>query len=95
MPDFDTDSPNRGPYKPIACSLYDVLESASILKSPLLLTVKDGRQSVLIKDVFAKGREEFLRAEDTETGEEHIVRLDAIRQITDPAAKRTYESNHC
>jgi len=83
------------PYKPIACSLYDVLESAAVLRSPLVLVLKDRGLKVLVKDVFSKGAEEFLKATDAESGEEHVVRLDAILRITDPVSNRTYQSDHC
>ncbi len=95
MPDPGMNTRNPGPYEPIACSLYDVLESAALLKSPLFLVLGDRQMNVLIKDVFAKGRGEFLKGTDTETGAEHVVRLDMIRQIIDPATKRTYRSDHC
>ncbi|MEX1138852.1 MAG: hypothetical protein WEB33_09380 [Bacteroidota bacterium] len=82
-------------YKPLSCSLYDVLESAALLKTPLLLVTRNAQMQVLIKDVFAKGQEEFLRAVETETGSEHTLRLDVIRQIIVPATKQSYSSEQC
>ena len=89
------DHQNPGPSKPVACSLYDVLESATVLRSPLLLVLTDRQINVFAKDVFAKGSEEFFKAADTETGEEHILRPDMIRQIIDPGTKKTYTSDQC
>jgi transcriptional antiterminator Rof (Rho-off) len=83
------------PYKSLSCSQYDVLESAALLKTPLILVLENGQLSVIIKDVFAKGSEEFLRAAEMKTGTEHLLRLDRIRQIIDPATNRTYSSDHC
>lgn len=83
------------PYKPVSCSLYDVLESAALLKTPLIIVLENGQLVVMIKDVFAGGSEEFLKAVETKTGTEHVLRLDVIRQVVDPATNRTYSSDQC
>lgn len=86
----------QDPYKPIACSVYDVLESAAVLRSPLLIVMFNDRQvRVLVKDVFAKGSEEFLKVADADTGEEYVLRLDKITRIIDPSSQRTYISEQC
>lgn len=92
------DSGNRQmsePNKALSCSQYDVLESAALLKTPLILVLENRQLSVIIKDVFAKGSEEFLKAVEMKTGTEHLLRLDRIHQIIDPATNRTYSSDHC
>jgi transcriptional antiterminator Rof (Rho-off) len=83
------------PYKPLSCSQYDVLESAALLKTPLILVLENTQLFVMIKDVFAKGSEEFLKAEEMKTRTEHLLRLDKIRQIIDPVTNRNYSSDQC
>lgn len=83
------------PYKPLPCSLYDVLESSAVLKTPVVLVLEDGQLVVKIKDIFARGSEEFLTAVEMKSGAEHLLRLDVIRQIIDPTTNRTYSSDQC
>lgn len=83
------------PYKPVACSLYDVLEAAAVRNSRLVLDLEDRSVEVMVRDVFARGREEFLRALDCSSEREFTVRLDAIRTITDPTTNKRYAPDHC
>lgn len=96
MNSSDLDIPANGaPYKPVACSLYDVLEAAAVRDSRLLLDLEDRSVEILVRDVFARGREEFLRALDCSSDTEFTVRLDAIRTITDPTTNKRYAPDHC
>ncbi|MBI2619993.1 MAG: hypothetical protein HYW57_07915 [Ignavibacteriales bacterium] len=83
------------PYKPLACSLYDVLEAASMRKQRLRLTIGGEHRDVMIRDVFSKGPEEFLIAADPSTGREETIRLDRIELITDLVEGKTYTANRC
>lgn len=47
-------------YRPISCSLYDVLEAAALKKRMLTLTIDGQELTLVIDDVFARGKEEFL-----------------------------------
>ena len=85
-------------YKPIACSTYDVLESAAVLHSILMVKYRDDQGNVVerrmqIVDVFSKDKAEFLNAADQSTGEKFTLRLDSIDQITD--GTKTYLMDRC
>ncbi len=82
-------------YKPIACSLYDVLEAAAMKGRVLRLTIDGVQRDVTIRDVFAKGPEEFLIAVDKATGDQETIRLDRIEFITDLSSGATYVSDRC
>lgn len=83
------------PYKPIACSLYDILEAAAMKGRILRLTVGGAQRDVTIRDVFAKGAEEFLIAVDKTTGDQETIRLDRIELITDLSSGTVYTSDRC
>lgn len=82
-------------YKPIACSLYDVLEAASMKRVPVRLTMASSDRDFMIRDVFSKGSEEFLTARDLNTGAEETIRLDRIDLITDLSTGKSYTSDRC
>lgn len=86
---------NDLPYQPVGCSFYDVLEAAAVRESRLELDLEGRNVEILVRDVFARGREEFLRALDCSSGTEFTVRLDAIRTITDPTTNKRYAPDQC
>jgi transcriptional antiterminator Rof (Rho-off) len=75
-------------YQPIACSVYDVLEVAAMRKQRLILKTATGERDVVVHDVYAKGKEEFLDAVDPTKGERFTLRLDLIQEILDPVEKK-------
>jgi len=87
------------PYKPIACSVYDVLEASAVKRSIVLLEILDGsttrNRKAKILDLFSKEKVEYMKALDTESNEEFVIRLDAIRLITDLASNIVYSPSAC
>lgn len=87
------------PYKPIACSVYDVLEASAVKRSIVLLEILDGsttrNRKAKILDLFSKEKVEYMKALDTESNEEFVIRLDAIRLITDLASTIVYSPSAC
>lgn len=70
-------------YKPISCSLHDVLESIAVLRETADIVYEDetGRQHHVkshIRDIYSKSREEFLVLDD---GTE--IRLDRLRLVNE------------
>lgn len=66
-------------YKRISCSLYDKLESYSVLNKRIAITYKETENNItvygVIKNIFAKNGAEFLLINTTE------IRLDKIISI--------------
>ncbi|GJQ20929.1 MAG: hypothetical protein HBSIN02_12840 [Bacteroidia bacterium] len=83
------------PYKPVACSFYDVLEAAAFRKHPVILVLEDRSVESVLLDVYAKGTEEFLSAREIASGKPFTLRLDAVRRIIDPTTNTTYAPDHC
>lgn len=83
------------PYKPVACSFYDVLEAAALRQHPVILVLEDRSVESLVLDVFARGREEFLSAQEIASGTTFTLRLDAIRRLIDPTTQTTYAPDQC
>ena len=83
------------PYTPIACSLYDSLEAASIRKTPIEIRFNGMDKTILIKDLRTKDQAEYLIGLDTQTGEELVVRLDRIDAYIDPKTKKPLSTEQC
>lgn len=82
-------------YRPISCSLYDVLEAAALKKRMLTLTIDGQELTLVIDDVFARGKEEFLDGTNPLTNKNYHLRLDAIQEILDPSVGKTYLPDQC
>lgn len=83
------------PYQPIACSVYDVLEVAAMKQRKLTLTIDGRQQDILARDVYARGKEEFLDGIDPATGVTLHIRLDRIERLYDPTEGKTYTPLQC
>jgi transcriptional antiterminator Rof (Rho-off) len=83
------------PYQPIACSVYDLLEAAALHQKALLLRIEGVTRKYIIRDVFSKGKEEFLIGFLADTSEESTIRLDKIDLIIDPTDKKSYFPTQC
>lgn len=88
-----------GTYKPIACSVYDVLEASAVKRQLLRLEMQSHNgiivRSASVLDLFSKDKTEFLKGKDSSTGEEFTVRLDQILFITDLATNTVYSPRTC
>ncbi|MBX2993111.1 MAG: hypothetical protein KF749_18315 [Bacteroidetes bacterium] len=88
-----------GTYKPIACSVYDVLEASSVKRQLLRLDIRSSNgiivRNVYVLDLFSQDKTEFLKGKDSSTDEEFAVRLDEILLITDPATNTVYSPRTC
>jgi transcriptional antiterminator Rof (Rho-off) len=82
-------------YRPIACSVYDVLEVAAMHRQRLILKLGERSQEIIVHDVYARGQEEFLDGIDPSTQSPIHIRLDAITEIIDPAANKSYLPLQC
>lgn len=82
------------PYRPIACSLYDVLEAAAVRRHPLSITMGGVARVFVVEDLFSRGKEEFLVARLTEDNQRITVRLDKVELIVDPSDKKSYVASH-
>ncbi len=83
-------------YKPIACSLYDVIEAAAVRRAALDVRIKnefgESELTLTVLDLFSRDKQEFLKAEDRSTGKEIILRLDQVLLLTDRATGKEYSS---
>ncbi len=88
-----------GPYTPISCSVYDVLEASAVKNAAVRLEIQNDNEvvscDVRILDLFSKDKTEFLKARDINTNEEFTLRLDAINLITELATNRVYSPKGC
>lgn len=80
-------------YQPIACTLHDELEALATLRRECRITfrgIDDQTETItdVIADVFARGREEFLRLRHGT-----IIRLDRITHIDDKPCNETCRPN--
>ena len=77
-------------YQPIACALYDLFEVAAMRKKQLTLTVDGRLQEIIVLDVYAKGKEEFLDGVDPRSNKPLHLRLDKVEKVFDPAENKSY-----
>jgi len=82
-------------YQPIACTLYDIFEVAALRSKRLILTVKGQEQEVVVHDVYAKGKEEFLDGVEPLSQQPLHIRLDAIEKVFDPSENKSYIPSRC
>lgn len=82
-------------YQPIACALYDIFEVAALRKQRLVLTIDGREQEILVHDVYAKGKEEFLDGLDPASNAPLHIRLDHIEKVFDPSANKSYIPSQC
>ncbi len=82
-------------YRPIVCSVYDVLEVAAMRRQRLILKLAERSQEIIVHDVYAHGQEEFLDGIDPSTHTPLHIRLDAITEIIDPAGNKSYIPLQC
>ncbi|HWP82040.1 MAG TPA: Rho-binding antiterminator [Bacteroidota bacterium] len=82
-------------YKPIACSLYDVFEVAALKGRILKLSIDGAEIELKVRDVYAKGKEEYLEGNRLDTGHQMIIRLDRIQSVFDPTDNTTYVPDGC
>ncbi|MBI3788249.1 MAG: hypothetical protein HY276_08335 [Ignavibacteriales bacterium] len=82
-------------YQPISCSVYDVLEVAALRKKRLRLLISGKPQEIIVYDVYAKGKEEFLDGVDPNDGSALHIRLDAIDSLFDSSENKTYAPKQC
>lgn len=73
---------NKMKYQPISCSLYDRIESLSVLKKKVeinYIVSKDDDKSTsgIINNIFSKDGAEFIELNNT------IIRLDMIKSISE------------
>lgn len=63
-------------YKPVSCTLYDILTEASVLKRKIRIQLNGEPEilEVLVKDILTKQGEEFLITQDGRS-----IRLDEIQ----------------
>ncbi len=82
-------------YQPISCSVYDVLEVAALRKKRLRLSIAGKAQEIIVRDVYAKGKEEFLDGVDPNGGRPLHIRLDTIDSVFDSSENKTYIPKQC
>lgn len=87
-------SKSNSGYQPIACSVYDLLEAAALHRKALRLRIEGITREYVIRDVFSKGKEEFVVGFEAEMDEESTIRLDKIDLIIDPTDKKSYFPTH-
>lgn len=75
--------------------MYDVLEVAAMKRRTLTLTINGKEMTVLVNDVYARGKEEFLDGTDSVSGKPIRLRLDSIQRLHDHADGKTYIPQHC
>ena len=81
-------------YKPIACSLLEIIEAAATRRSRVTLTLTDGKsRTAIITDVFSKDKQEYVKGIQQGSGKPFTLRLDKIREITDLLSSNTYISS--
>ncbi|MGH2568599.1 MAG: hypothetical protein ACRDGA_09685 [Bacteroidota bacterium] len=83
------------PYQPIACALYDIFEVAAMRKKRLSLTIGGTPQDIVVHDVYARGKEEFLDGIDPDSRKPLHIRLDAIEKVFDPSENKSYIPSQC
>lgn len=72
-------------YQPIACVEHERLEFAVLRRFPITLLLKDGRSlNGQALDVYTKEGAEWLKLREV-TGAEHVLRLDEIAEMREPA----------
>lgn len=81
--------------KPIACDLYDIFEVAAMHNKSLFLTIAGKQQEILVHDVYAKGKEEFLEGTDPLSQEPIHIHLDQIEKVFDPTENKSYIPTQC
>jgi len=82
-------------YQPIACVLYDIFEVAALRRKRLILTIKGQEQEIVVQDVYAKGKEEFLDGVEPLSQQPLHIRLDAIEKVFDPSENKSYIPSRC
>ncbi len=85
----------ESPYRPIACSLYDLFEAAALHQRTLQLRIDGNVADYVVRDVFSRGKEEFLVGVRQDTGELSTIRLDRIDLVIDPTDKKSYFPSQC
>ncbi len=80
----------RPPYRPISCSVYDLLEASAVRHKVLELTIEGTRDRFQIVDVFAKGNEEFVVVSRVADRERKTIRIDTIEMIVDLSDNKSY-----
>jgi len=80
-------------YEPISCMAHEQLEFAVLRRIPLSLLLKDGRTlNGQALDVYAQAGAEWLKLREPQ-GTEHVLRLDEIAEIREPAGASPPESD--
>jgi transcriptional antiterminator Rof (Rho-off) len=86
-------------YKPISCSVFDVLEASAMKHVTLRLGIENGHErvqrDVKVLDLFSKEKVEYMLAKAIDTGQEITLRLDNIVYITDLTSNTTYFPRQC
>lgn len=80
------------PYKSVACSFYDTLETLAMRRATAVLTVDNERVSVVLVNLFTRDGAEFLETRDATSGDRREYRLDLIMELFDPATNRHYRT---
>lgn len=75
--------------------MYDVLEVAALRKKLLHLSISGTLQEIIVLDVYAKGKEEFLDGVDPHNGIPLHIRLDTIDSLFDSSENKTYVPKQC
>lgn len=75
--------------------MYDVLEVAALKKKRLRLSISGTPQEIIVHDVYAKGKEEFLDGVDPNDGSSLHIRLDTIDSLFDSSENKTYIPKQC
>lgn len=75
--------------------MYDALEVAALRKKRLRLSISGNPQEIIVHDVYAKGKEEFLDSVDPNDGGTLHIRLDAIDSLFDFSENKTYIPKQC
>ncbi|MBE0559182.1 MAG: hypothetical protein IH628_18285 [Proteobacteria bacterium] len=78
----------RNKYTPIACSLYDALESAAVRKTLVEIRFNNTHKRLFIRDLRTRHQIEYLIGCDALSGEEFVIRLDQIEAIDDVSTNK-------
>ncbi len=84
-----------GPYKPIACSLYDWLEASVVKKRAVEIRFNGATKTIQIKDLQTRDQAEYLIGVDMETGNTLTVRLDQVEAYLDAVTKEPLATSEC
>lgn len=75
--------------------MYDVLEVAALRKKRLRLSISEKLQEIIVHDVYAKGKEEFIDGIDPNNGSSLHIRLDTIDSVFDFSENKTSVPKRC